>query len=346
MVFAGYGFRRADGPSLTPVNSVGKRETKCGEWCPTSSDHGGSRGCPVADRLEDEERKQDDETGGPCRGDHRPDPVPVSQQPLLGQGWWFTGRASAVGELGGDELTRHPVEDALVGDACGWYDDDLATTPSGSQTEVDVLAEVGAGRGGRVRDGARRRTREGRQKAAQGGEDVSGDEQRRSVGGRDLPNLVMLPLVEVVKLDQRHRKSRTIDGVAERQEPLVVVPRDQLRRGNGGVVLGRGGGEEADCVRGQRDIVVAEQVVHRALHHLHDDVGGRAVADTVFEPPDIRTRRHRGNTVEDGFRGSVVDDEKGECRVVLGDQRCEGVIERRAGVTGDDHRDDGGHVGS
>ena len=235
--------------------------------------------------------------------------------------------------------------DASLATGIGFFDHMLDQIARHGLIDLDVQArgDLHCG-GGRIRERTGHRRRERRDKASECGERFRRHQKGCAVCGGDVADLIVLALIEVIEFDKGHGEARSIDGIAKGEEPLMVLPRDEFRRGNGCASLCCGRGEEADGIRGECDVVVAEQVVRGALDHLRHDVGGCAIPDGGIEATNVCARRNERDALENGLGRSIVDDEDRKCRVILGDERREGVVECRARVAGDHDGDDGRDV--
>ena len=112
--------------------------------------------------------------------------------------------------------------------------------------------------------------------------------------GEDVAHGVVLRLVELAALDERHAVAGVVHALADLEQAARVVPVDQLRADHGGVRAEGLLDEEPHGVGRQGDVVVAEQVERGALDDLEHLVGGGPEARVLVEAPDEGARRGRG----------------------------------------------------
>ena len=190
--------------------------------------------------------------------------------------------------------------------------------------EVDVLAEV----------------RDALGEPADRGEQVGAHEHAGPGHCEDLSGGVVLGLVELAGLRQRRAEAVDVDRVADRPEPLRVVPVDDLRADDAAGRPEGLGDERGDRVGLERHVVVHQQVERRPLDRGEHLVRGRREPLVGVEPLHEGRREH----IRDAFGGvgpsAVVDDEDREVLVVLIGQGLERAFEPVARVLGDEHRHD------
>src|SRR5581483_3235923 len=128
---------------------------------------------------------------------------------------------------------------------------------------------------------------------------------------------------------------------ADLEEVLGLVPVDQLGGDDAGVGPERFFQQQAHGVGRRGHVVVAEEEVGGAFHHLEDLVGGRAEARVAGDAADVGGGQH-GRHPGGGILGAGrVDHEDGQARVVLRRQGGQAFLQPGPRVVGDDDRDDG-----
>ena len=203
--------------------------------------------------------------------------------------------------------------------------DDPGPEHLGPPAEVEVLAE-------QVDMGI---------EAGQRGEQIGPHQIAAAGGAEHVAHRVVLLLIELTPLDQPGGHTRLVDAQADRQEMIGPLPLDELGRHHPGVAAEGLLEQDPGDVRGQTDIVMAEQVVGGPLHDRQGFVGGPGEAHPAREPVDVGARqdgRHPGGGV---FGAGGVDHQNREVRVVLGSEAGEGLLQPRTRITGDDDRHDG-----
>ena len=222
-----------------------------------------------------------------------------------------------LGRVGGSSLTGG--RGLPVADPGRRGDHDPRPGDLGAPAQVDVLAEAV----------------DGRVVAAERPEQVVPDQRAAAGDGEDLTDLVVLGLVELARLDARHRRPEAIDPEADLQQAVRLVPLDVLRPDDariGAVGLLH---QPPHGVRGRGDVVVADEQVGGALGGAHDGVGCGGEAAPLLDAVLVGVRQHGGDAALEGRRAAVVDDQHVEIGVVLAGQRREPVLEPRSRVGGD-----------
>ena len=127
--------------------------------------------------------------------------------------------------------------------------------------------------------------------AADGDEQVGPHQRARTGDGEDVAHGVVLRLVELAALHERHAVAGVVHALADLEQAARVVPVDELGPDHGGVGPVGLLDEEAHGVGGEGDVVVAEEVEGGALHDLEHLVGGGAEPGVLVEAPDEGARR-------------------------------------------------------
>ena len=172
-------------------------------------------------------------------------------------------------------------------------------------------------------------------------EQVDAHEQAGLGDHEHVAHRVVLLLVELPGLDQRHEHPGLVRTHAHGEQTEGVVPFDELRADDAGVRAEGLLDELADGRWLERDIVVEEAEEPRSLDEPQRLVGRRAEPGPLLEPAHICRGQMGGNgrgEVRISRRG--VHDEDGQVRVVLGGQGGEQLVERGARVVGHQHSDD------
>ena len=90
--------------------------------------------------------------------------------------------------------------------------------------------------------------------------EAGGPHQRETRGdGEDLADAVVLALVQLAPLDERHRRPHPVHRQADLQQPVGVVPGDELGADHVGVPLGGRRHQGAHRPRVGQHVVVAEE---------------------------------------------------------------------------------------
>ena len=142
------------------------------------------------------------------------------------------------------------------------------------------------------------------------------DEHHGARDEEDVADGVVLLLVELARLDAGVRGAEPVDRLTDLEQDLRVVVVDELRPDDRRVGPERLLDQQADRGGVDDDVVVAEQDEGRALHHLDHVVGRRREARGLREPADERAgqdARDAGGGID---RGSGVQDQDREGRVV------------------------------
>ena len=162
-------------------------------------------------------------------------------------------------------------------------------------------------------------------------------------GTRDAEHItdgVVLLLVELAPVDQRHLAPELVDRLAHLEQPPRVVPAHELGPDDRGI--------RPKCLLDhdphdpglERDVVVAEEEERGAVDDVEHLVGGRAEALVDLEPADERAGHHSGDTRRRVDRAGGVDHQDREVRVVLGAQGEHRLVEPATRITGDDNGND------
>ena len=178
------------------------------------------------------------------------------------------------------------------------------------------------------------------------GEQVRPHEGAGAGDGEHVAHGVVLLLVELAGLDQRHGVPRAVDALAHLEELPGVVPAHELGPDDGGVGAVRLLDEGADHVAVRGDVVVAEQEEGGPVDDVEDLVGGRSVARVPLDPAH---EGPRGGPPHPGLHlvaGAGIDHEDRQVRVVLASQGGDRLLEPGSRIVRDDHGHDGrGHRG-
>ena len=198
---------------------------------------------------------------------------------------------------------RLPVADSGLGG-----DDHPGAGHLGPPAQVDVGAVVG----------------HGRVEAPELGEEVGPHQQAGGGGGEDVTYRVVLLLVQLAAVDERHGGARLVDRQADAQQPVVTVPVDQLGRHDAGVGSQRLLDQEPQGVGLGGHVVVAEDQEGGALDGLQHVVGGGGEAGrpaAALGPPEKSIGEDGGHPGAEVFATGTVDDQDRLVRVVLGAHR-------------------------
>jgi hypothetical protein len=223
--------------------------------------------------------------------------------------------------LAGPQVAGHRLD---VADARRRRDQHAAAGDLGAPAQVEVFAQQ----------------RHPGVVAADRGEQVGADQREPARYREDVADGVVLLLVELAPLDRSDCDADLVGAQAHLQQPARVIPLDQLRPHDRGVGAERLLEQQADGVGIRRHVVVAEDVVRRALDDGEDLVGRGGEAGVAADPPHERAGRGGGDP---GRHVSVahVDDQDRQVRVVLHAEGRQRLLEPRAGIAGDDDGDDG-----
>ena len=249
------------------------------------------------------------------------DPRPPGRPVVLEDG------AQHVTPLQGAGLRQRPVarrRGLEVGHRRGRRDDDPGAGDAGPPRQVDVLAEH----------------RDLVVEAPDRGEQVGAHEDAAARDGEDLAGLVVLGLVELPALDPAHRRAEAVHVQAELQDTVRLGLVDELRADDPGVRAHRLFDHHPNGVAIEDDVVVAEQVVGRAVHDVARRVRTRAETGVLLEPDDVEARRDRGDAGREGLAACRIDDERRQVRVVLRQKRAQAPLEPRSRIGGYDDGDD------
>ncbi len=232
----------------------------------------------------------------------------------------FLGRALT-------RLARFGDRRALVPYARRRCNDDARTRKSCTPTQVDVVS-------------ARERRRI---EAGERVEEIGTHEHHRVRHVEHVADTVVLFLVDFLGLDARERHAVVVDGHADLEQDFGVLAVDEFGADDAGVRAVRLFDEEPDRVGIGGHVVVAEEQEGRTFDRSERVVGrGReseAPARRLGAPPNECTG-HGGRDPRRRIVGrTVVDDEDGQGRIVLGRERVERLFQPGSGIVGDDHGD-------
>ena len=182
--------------------------------------------------------------------------------------------------------------------------------------------------------------------ALQLGEQVSPRQNAPARGDEHVADGVVLAMVDLALDDAVDDGAGLVAAHPDVQEDARVVPVDELRGHHAGVGAERLLDHVVDGVGVERDVVMAQQVEGRALHHAEHLVGGRGVAGPPGQVPHERVREDAPHPLGD-LRAVVTrgEDQDRELSVVLGGQGCEGLFEPGPGIGRDHDGDHGRHLG-
>jgi hypothetical protein len=259
---------------------------------------------------------------GPVALQHGQQLVP-SLELLEGDGGGGVTGAVAGAEVGGDRPGAGGQLLEVADPGIGRHDDP-GPHHLGPPAQVEVLAH---GHDGRI-------------KPPELVEEVGPDQGGTTRSDEDVTDRVVLPVVDLVGLDPLDHRSGLVHGHAHVDQALGVVPAHHLGRHHPGVGTERLFDQEGDGVGEQRHIVVADQVVGGAVHHLADLVEGGTEAPVLLEPADVRGREHRRHPGGHVLPAARVEDQDGQLRILLRSERGQRLFEPRARIVGDDDGDD------
>ncbi len=224
-------------------------------------------------------------------------------------------------------LDRPPQPERLeVGDPGRRSHQDSGADHVGPPRQVEVLAEE----------------LDARVEAAERGEQVGAHQGGGAGDVEDVADSVVLLLVELAALDVRGRGTGLVRPHPHLQQPLGVVPLDQLGAHDAGV--GTEGLLDHDLhdVGLETHVVVAEQVEGRALDGFEHLVGRGAEADVGVESAHVGVGRDRRDPGRQVLGAGAVDDEEGRVAVGLRRHAAQGVLEPVPRIVGHDHHHDCG----
>ena len=267
---------------------------------------------PGESRADQVDQAQDDA--------HRDGPPPA---PQLGVGQDHAGLVAGL--VAGAVLERASIREALAV-ANGRPGAELHRCPGDVDppAQVDVLSEEGD-------LGAEPVDR---------GEQVRAHEHACGRHREDVTGAVVLGLVELTRVDQRHRAAEDVDGEADRSQHVLIVPVDELGTDHAGVGPERLGDHRGHRVGTQADVVVHEQQERGSLDRHQGLVGRGREPPVLGESTDEGGRQHVGHPGGGVVDGPVVDDEQGEVLVVLVRDGREALLEPVPRIAGDHDRDD------
>ena len=124
-------------------------------------------------------------------------------------------------------------------------------------------------------------------------EQVGAHQGARARHREHVADRVVLRLVELAPLDERHAVPGVVHALTDLEQPLRVVPVDELRPDDGGVGPEGLLDEDPHDVGLRGDVVVAEQVEGRPVDDLDHLVGGGSEARVLLEAAHERAGRRR-----------------------------------------------------
>ena len=175
---------------------------------------------------------------------------------------------------------------------------------------------------------------------------VGPDQGATSWSHEDVPNRVVLSVVDLALEDAVDDGSGLVAAHADVQEDVPVVPVDEFRRDDPRIGADRLFDQAMHAVRVQRDVVVAQQEERRALDHVESLVGGCGIPGPARQVPDECVGQDPGDPRPDGrLVLALGQDQDRQLRVVLRGQRRHRLVEPGAGVGRHDDRDHCRHLG-
>jgi hypothetical protein len=170
------------------------------------------------------------------------------------------------------------------------------------------------------------------------GEEVGPHEHERARHHEHVTDGVVLLLVELAPLHQRHGVAGVVDALADLEQARGVVPAHELGPDDRRVGAVRLLHQHPHGVRGRVHVVVAHEEEGGTVDDVEDVVGGRPVAGVVLQPPHEGAGGALGHPPLDLGLAGGVDDQDRQVRVVLLGQGRHRLLEPRPRVARHDHR--------